>query len=194
MVDTTYVRTYNSKSFYVSNTGDYAMYTAGGFASARTSGAILSTYYNNTWYKDTIYTHGNGNLSISPPGGNLYLAYNRGLAYFGGSTYYINRSGYFNGTAAVANKLGTTTVGSATKGIYLSSGTPKAMTYSLNATVSSGPSGHIAYYANVHDIQGSTDTIGSELAPVYLKGGVITECKVETCYVAYTKRYSIYIR
>ena len=102
MVDTTYVRTYNSKAFYVSNTGDHAIYTAGGFASSRTSGSILATYYNGTWYTGTIYNHGNGNLSINPPGGSLFLAYDRGNTYFGGGTYYINRSGYFNGTAASA--------------------------------------------------------------------------------------------
>lgn len=105
MQDTTYVRTYNSKALYVSNTGDHAIYTAGGFASARTSGSVFATYYNGTWYCDTLYTHGNGNLSISPPGGSLYLAYNRGNTYFGGGTYYINRSGYFNGTAAAANSV-----------------------------------------------------------------------------------------
>ena len=105
MTDTTYVRTYASKAVYVSNTEDHAIYTAGGFASARTSGSVFATYYNGTWYCDTLYTHGNGNLSISPPGGSLYLAYNRGNTYFGGGTYYINRSGYFNGTAAAANSV-----------------------------------------------------------------------------------------
>lgn len=103
MQDTTYVRTYNSKAIYISNTGDHAIYTAGGFASSRTSGSVFATYYNGTWYCDTLYTHGNGNLSISPPGGSLYLAYNRGNTYFGGGTYYINRSGYFNGSCASAN-------------------------------------------------------------------------------------------
>jgi hypothetical protein len=54
MEDSTYVRTYNGKALYVSNSGDYAIYTAGGFASARTNGSILATYYNNTWYTNTI--------------------------------------------------------------------------------------------------------------------------------------------
>lgn len=107
MIDTTYVRTYNDKSFYVSNTEQHAIYTAGGFASAKTNGPVLSTYYNNTWYGDTIQTHGNGNLSISAPGGNLYLAYARGVTYFGGGTYCIDRSGYFNGTSAAAYYLPT---------------------------------------------------------------------------------------
>ena len=93
MQDTTYVRTYNSKALYVSNTGDHAIYTAGGFASARSSGSVFATYYSGTWYCDTLYTHGNGNLSISAPGGSLYLSYNRGDIYFCGGSYYINRSG-----------------------------------------------------------------------------------------------------
>lgn len=104
MTDTTYVRTYNSKAVYVSNTSQHAIYTAGGFASSLANGHILSTYYNSTWYT-SIATHGNGNLSISPPSGSLYLAYTYGNTYFGGSTYYINRSGYFNGTAAAANSV-----------------------------------------------------------------------------------------
>jgi hypothetical protein len=54
MVDTTYVRVYNDKQFYVSNGGQHAIYTAGGFASAKTNGPVLSTYYNDTWYGDTI--------------------------------------------------------------------------------------------------------------------------------------------
>ena len=95
MTDTTYVRTYASKAVYVSNTGDHAIYTAGGFASARTNGSVFATYYNGTWYCDTLYTHGNGNLSISPPGGSLFLGYNRGSVYFCGSTAYVNRSAYF---------------------------------------------------------------------------------------------------
>ena len=107
MVDTTYVRVYNDKQFYVSNGGQHAIYTAGGFASAKTNGPVLSTYYNDTWYGDTIQTHGNGNLSISAPGGNLYLAYARGVTYFGGGTYCIDRSGYFNGTSAAAYYLPT---------------------------------------------------------------------------------------
>ena len=107
MTDTTYVRVYNDKQFYVSNSGQHAIYTAGGFASAQTNGPVLSTYYNNTWYGDTIQTHGNGNLSISAPGGNLYLAYARGVTYFGGGTYCIDRSGYFNGTSAAAYYLPT---------------------------------------------------------------------------------------
>ena len=105
MIDTTYVRTYNDKAFYVSNSGQHAIYTAGGFASSNSNGSILSTYYNSTWYS-SIKTHGNGNLSISPPGGSLYIAYDCGNTYFGGGTYYIDRAGYFNGKADKANKDG----------------------------------------------------------------------------------------
>lgn len=70
---------------------------------------VFKVTYNNTQWS-TIINHGNGNLSISPPGRNLYLNYNApnpttdengnplGLTYFGGSTYCIDRNGYFNGT------------------------------------------------------------------------------------------------
>ena len=92
MVDDSYVRTYNSKAFYVSSESQHAIYTAGGFASAH-SGYVLSTYYNGSWYGDTIYNHGNGNLSIDAPGGSLYISYWRGNTYFAGGSYYIDRSG-----------------------------------------------------------------------------------------------------
>lgn len=113
MVDTTYVRAYNNKQVYVENNGAHAIYTAGGFASAKNNGAILSTYYNNNWYTDTIWHHGNGNLSIDAPGGSLYLAYWRGNVYFGGGTYYIDRSGHFNGGTAYLTRQSSTTLDSA---------------------------------------------------------------------------------
>ena len=106
MVDSTYVRTYNNKAFYVSNSEQHAIYTAGGFASAKEHGSVLSTYYNGTWYGDTLYTHGNGNLSIDAPGGSLYISYNRGNTYFGGGSYYIDRNGYFNGSVNYASSAG----------------------------------------------------------------------------------------
>ena len=91
MTEGTYVRTYNSKAVYVPNTGDHAVYTAGGFASERASGSLFKTYYGSTWY-NTIYNHGNGNLSIDAPSGSLYLAYYNGSVYFCGSTYRLERS------------------------------------------------------------------------------------------------------
>ena len=104
MEDPTYVRTFNSKAVYVSNTGDHAIYTAGGFATARQNASLFSTYYNNTWYTDTIWHHGNGNLSMDAPGGSLYLSYWRGEVYFCGGTYKIDRAGYFNGSCALSNR------------------------------------------------------------------------------------------
>ena len=93
MEDSTYVRTYGSKSFYVSNTGNHAIYTAGSFASAKLGG-FLSVYSNGSWYYDCLYNHNNGNLSFDAPGGSLYISYFRGNTYFAGGSYYINRSGY----------------------------------------------------------------------------------------------------
>lgn len=58
-------------------------------------------------------------------------------------------------SATTASKLGTDNVGSATKPIYLSSGTATACTYSLNSTVNSGTSGRIAYYSGANAISSS---------------------------------------
>lgn len=121
MTDTTYIRAYNDKQVYVSNTGQHAIYTAGGFASATTSGAVFSTYYNGTWY-ETLRTHGNGNLTVDAPGGSLYLAYYRGNTYFAGGTYYIDRNGYFNGGTAYLVRQSSTALDSAGADNFFSDG------------------------------------------------------------------------
>ena len=97
MFDSTYVRVYGGKKFYVGYGGDYAIYTAGGFASAK-SGGLFAINNGSTWYEDCIYNHSNGNLSINAPGGSLYISYERGNTYFSGGSYYIDRSGntYFS--------------------------------------------------------------------------------------------------
>lgn len=77
------------------------------------------------------------------------------------------------GTAA---KLGTETIGGSTTPIYLNSGIPKACTYSLNATVSSGTSGKLAYYSGTNAVSSYTSTKGSSNKPIYLNSGTATEC------------------
>ena len=103
MSDTTYVRAYNSKRIYTANSEQYSVYTEGGFCTTR-GGAVFSIYYSGAW-RDIIHNHGNGNVSIDGASGSLFLSYYAGYTYFGGGTYCIDRSGYFNGTSAAANQI-----------------------------------------------------------------------------------------
>ena len=76
------------------NTGDNCLNINGTITSYKQTGTILSTVNSsNTTVIDTIYNHGNGDLSINAPGGNLYLSRERGNTYIGGTTYYIDRAG-----------------------------------------------------------------------------------------------------
>ena len=83
-----------SNGLTLKNTGEKCLEVYGGISSYKTSGTVLSTVNNeNVSVLDTIYNHGNGNLSINAPNGNLFLSRNRGNTYIGGSTYYIDRAG-----------------------------------------------------------------------------------------------------
>ena len=200
MVDSTYVRTYNDKAFYVSNSGNWAIYAAGGFATARTNGALFSAYCNNTWYHDTLYNHGNGNLSIDAPGGSVYVAYYRGNVYFGGGTYSIDRSGYFNGTSATAKSLYTTAVGASSDTTHATalqnyfntykSSTPRNKLISFYSSAMSNGSQYMGYFLNGYD---STPYGGFFVAhyntPYYvgISNGTFTQYQLST--VGHTHSY-----
>ena len=83
-----------SNGLSLKSTAEDCLEVYGGISSYKTSGTVLSTVNNeNVPVLDTIYNHGNGNLSINAPNGNLFLSRNRGNTYIGGSTYYIDRAG-----------------------------------------------------------------------------------------------------
>lgn len=92
MTGTDRLRSYNNKPIFSGSTTDDAIACSGGFQTSRSVGPVLTTYYEK-YYNDTLYVHGNGNLSIDAPGGNLYIAYNRGDIDF------CNGAGTFNRTA-----------------------------------------------------------------------------------------------
>lgn len=92
MTGTDRLRSYNNKPIFSGSTTNDAIACAGGFQTSRSIGSVLATYYEKYYY-DTLYVHGNGNLSIDAPGGNLYLAYNRG------NIDLCNGAGTFNRTA-----------------------------------------------------------------------------------------------
>ena len=83
-----------SNALILSYTGEKCLEINGGISSYKKSGTVLSTVNSsNTLVSDTIYNHGNGDLAINAPGGNLYLSRRRGKTYIGGTTYYIDRAG-----------------------------------------------------------------------------------------------------
>ena len=133
-----------------------------GFYASRISSGANGTDWSTVWnagtgvitHSKTIYTAGYYHSSVNS---NSYVL----LA--GGS--YKNLADFAKGNA-----------GSSTRGVYVTSGTVKAMTYKLNATVNSGSSGKLAYYSGTNSIDDYTSTKGSSSTPIYLNAGVPTAC------------------
>lgn len=161
MTDSTWIRTYGSKSVY-QNTGqirtDGYLVTNGGITIGATSpnnGTYKSHVTGNSWSSGYIRA-GAGFYHNSVNSNNYVL-----LA--GGS--YKSLADFAKGNA-----------GSATKGVYVTGGTVTAMTYYLNATVNAGTSSKLAYYSGANSIDDYTSTVGSSTTPMYLSGGVPTVC------------------
>lgn len=129
-----------------------------GFYASRISSGANGTDWSTVWnagtgvitHSKTIYTAGYYHSSVNS---NNYVL----LA--GGS--YKNLADFAKGNA-----------GSSTQGVYVTSGTVKAMTYSLKATVNSGSSGKLAYYSGTNSIDDYTNTIGSSSTPIYINNGI----------------------
>lgn len=140
-----------------------------------------------------VATSGNGNIvsNVTASGDTLTIT----------KTYTINtattsgRLAYYNGTTTIDDYQSTrgsaiklwylnagvptdssTTVGSSTNPVYLSSGTITACAYDLGANINSGSSGKLAYYSSSTTIDDYTSTIGSSTKPVYISSGVPTAC------------------
>lgn len=161
MSDSTWIRTYGSKSVY-QNTGqirtDGYLVTNGGITVGATSpnnGTYKSHVTGNSWSSGYIRA-GAGFYHNSVNSNNYVL-----LA--GGS--YKSLADFAKGNAGASNR-----------GVYVTNGTVTAMTYYLNATINSGASGKLAYYSGTNSIDDYTSTVGSSTTPMYLSGGVPTVC------------------
>lgn len=161
MTDSTWIRTYGSKSVY-QNTGqirtDGYLVTNGGITIGATSpnnGTYKSHVTGNSWSSGYIRA-GAGFYHNSVNSNNYVL-----LA--GGS--YKSLADFAKGNAGASNR-----------GVYVTNGTVTAMTYYLNATINSGASGKLAYYSGTNSIDDYTSTVGSSTTPMYLSGGVPTVC------------------
>lgn len=105
------------------------------------------------------------------------------------------------------------TVGSSNSPVYISNGTPIAITYDLNTSVNSGMSGRLAYYNSNSYIDdysssigsstrlwylntgvptNSSTTVGSSSDPVYLSNGYITLCSQVNAYTLNDKTSNYY--
>lgn len=161
MTDSTWIRTYGSKSVY-QNTGqirtDGYLVTNGGITIGATSpnnGTYKSHVTGNSWSSGYIRA-GAGFYHNSVNSNNYVL-----LA--GGS--YKSLADFAKGNAGASNR-----------GVYVTNGTVTAMTYYLNATVNAGTSSKLAYYSGANSIDDYTSTVGSSTTPMYLSGGVPTVC------------------
>lgn len=161
MTDSTWIRTYGSKSVY-QNTGqirtDGYLVTNGGITIGATSpnnGTYKSHVTGNSWSSGYIRA-GAGFYHNSVNSNNYVL-----LA--GGS--YKSLADFAKGNAGASNR-----------GVYVTNGTVTAMTYYLNATINSGASGKLAYYSGTNSIDYYTSIVGSSTTPMYLFRGVPTVC------------------
>lgn len=161
MTDSTWIRTYGSKSVY-QNTGqirtDGYLVTNGGIT-------IGATSPNNDTYKSHV-TGNSWSSGYIRAGAGFYhnsVNSNNYVLLAGGS--YKSLADFAKGNAGASNR-----------GVYVTNGTVTAMTYYLNATINSGASGKLAYYGGTNSIDDYTSTVGSSTTPMYLSGGVPTVC------------------
>ena len=157
MTDSTWIRTYGSKSVY-QDTGqirtDGYLVTNGGITVGATSpnnGTYKSHVTGNSW--SSGYIIAGAGFYHNSVNSNSYVL----LA--GGS--YKSLADFAKGNAGASNR-----------GVYVTNGTVTAMTYYLNATVNSGASGKLAYYSGTNSIDDYTNTIGSSSTPIYINNGI----------------------
>ena len=161
MADSTWIRTYGSKSVY-QNTGqirtDGYLVTNGGITVGATSpnnGTYKSHVTGNSWSSGYIRAGAGFYHNLVNSNNHVLLA--------GGS--YKSLADFAKGNAGASNR-----------GVYVTNGTVTAMTYYLNATINSGASGKLAYYSGTNSIDDYTSTVGSSGTPIYLSSGVPTAC------------------
>lgn len=91
------------------------------------------------------------------------------------NVYATTFTGSLSGNASTASKLGTATVGSTSKPIYLNAGTATA----LSATVGAASK---PVYMNAGTITACSSTVGSATLPVYMNAGTVTQCTASSVF------------
>lgn len=159
MTDSTWIRTYGSKSVY-QNTGqirtDGYLVTNGGLTAGATSP-------NNETYKLHV-TGASWSSGLIRAGGGFY--HNS----VNSNSYVLLAGGSYKGLGDFAKG----NAGSATKGVYVTGGTVTAMTYSLSSNLNSGTSGKLAYYSSATTVAAYSSSVGASNRGVYMNAGVPT--------------------
>lgn len=157
MSDSTWMRTYGSKSIY-QNTGqirtDGYLVTNGGIT-------VGATYPINGTYKSYVTGDSWSSGYIRAGAGFCHNSVNS-------NSYVLLAGGSYKSLADFAKG----NAGASNRGVYVTNGTVTAMTYYLNATVNSGASGKLAYYSGTNSIDDYTNTIGSSSTPIYINNGI----------------------
>lgn len=161
MTDSTWIRTYGSKSVY-QNTGQIR---TGGYLVTNGGITVGATSPNNGTYKSHVTGNSWSSGYIRAGAGFYHNSVNS-------NSYVLLAGGSYKSLADFAKG----NAGASNRGVYVTNGTVTAMTYYLNATVNSGASGKLAYYSGTNSIDDYTSTVGSSRTPIYLSNGVPTAC------------------
>lgn len=157
MSDSTWIRTYGSKSVY-QDTGqirtDGYLVTNGGIT-------VGATSPNNGTYKSHVTGNSWSSGYIRAGAGFYHNSVNSNSCVLLAGGSYKSLADFAKGNAGASNR-----------GVYVTNGTVTAMTYYLNATVNSGASGKLAYYSGTNSIDDYTNTIGSSSTPIYINNGI----------------------
>ena len=159
MADSTWIRTYGSKSVY-QNTGqirtDGYLVTNGGIT-------VGATSPNNGTYKSHVTGNSWSSGYIRAGAGFYHNSVNS-------NSYVLLAGGSYKGLGDFAKG----NAGSATKGVYVTGGTVTAMTYSLSSNLNSGTSGKLAYYSSATTVAAYSSSVGSSAQPIYLNAGSLS--------------------
>lgn len=161
MADSTWIRTYGSKSVY-QNTGQIR---TDGYLVTNRGITVGATSPNNGTYKSHVTGNSWSSGYIRAGAGFYHNSVNS-------NSYVLLAGGSYKSLADFAKG----NAGASNRGVYVTNGTVTAMTYYLNATVNSGASGKLAYYSGTNSIDDYTSTVGSSGTPIYLSSGVPTAC------------------
>lgn len=161
MTDSTWIRTYGSKSVY-QNTGQIR---TDGYLVTNRGITVGATSPNNGTYKSHVTGNSWSSGYIRAGAGFYHNSVNS-------NSYVLLAGGSYKSLADFAKG----NAGASNRGVYVTNGTVTAMTYYLNATVNSGASGKLAYYSGTNSIDDYTSTVGSSRTPIYLSSGVPTAC------------------
>lgn len=161
MTDSTWIRTYGSKSVY-QNTGQIR---TDGYLVTNRGITVGATSPNNGTYKSHVTGNSWSSGYIRAGAGFYHNSVNS-------NSYVLLAGGSYKSLANFAKG----NAGASNRGVYVTNGTVTAMTYYLNATVNSGASGKLAYYSGTNSIDDYTSTVGSSGTPIYLSSGVPTAC------------------